>query len=69
LKRVCQELGLTATLQKTFGGSDNNSLAKHGIHGIVIANAMFQCHSCEEFTTIEELAKITELTYSLMKVD
>jgi len=34
--------------------------------GIVIANAMNKCHSCEEYTTIEELCNIAELTTSLM---
>lgn len=65
-ERVCGERGLQAVLQPTFGGSDNNCLAKHGIHGLVIANAMHQCHSCEEYTTVEELCAIAELTLSLM---
>ena len=51
---------------ETFGGSDNNVLAERGINGIVIGNAMNKCHSCEEYTTIEELCNIAELTTSLM---
>lgn len=65
-EKVSNELKLPTTLVETFGGSDNNVLTKQGINGIVIANAMNQCHSCEEYTTIEELCNIAELTTSLM---
>lgn len=63
---ACQQLGLPVALQPTFGGSDNNVLASHGIAGLVIANAMNQCHSCGEFTTVDELGRIAELTLALM---
>lgn len=65
-KRICSEQGLPFSLQKTFGGSDNNRLANHGIQGLVLANAMYNCHSCEEYTTVDELCNIAELTLSLM---
>ncbi len=65
-ERACEKQGLSAVLQKTFGGSDQNRLAKHGITGIVIANAMNACHSREEYTTIDELCRIAGLTLSLM---
>ncbi|WP_242835875.1 M20/M25/M40 family metallo-hydrolase [Clostridium sp. DL-VIII] len=64
--KVSEEQNLKPQLVETFGGSDNNILAKEGIKGIVIANAMNQCHSCEEYTTIQELCSIGELTLSLM---
>lgn len=63
---ACEKMALEPVLCKTFGGSDNNHLAKHGISGIVLANAMFRCHSCEEYTTVEELCRIAELTLLLM---
>lgn len=65
-KRISREKELPVTLQKTFGGSDNHHLASHGIHGLVLANAMYDCHSCEEYTTIDELCNIAGLTLSLM---
>lgn len=68
-KKACEAQGLPFSLVKTFGGSDNNCLAKHGINGIVVANAMNRCHSCEEYTTVEELCHIAELTVSLMTTE
>lgn len=65
-KKIADEQELPTELVETFGGSDNNVLAKKGINGIVIANAMNKCHSCEEYTTVEELCNITELVISLM---
>lgn len=63
---ACEIKKLSTALQRTFGGSDNNHLAKHGITGVVVANAMNQCHSCDEYTSIGELHCIAELTLSLM---
>lgn len=66
---ACKTLNLPFSLQETFGGSDNNILAQVGIAGIVLSSAMNQCHSCNEYTTIDELVKITELTKVLMTSD
>lgn len=63
---ACRDLGLTPSLVKTFGGSDNNELAQEGFQGIVLANAMNQCHSCEEYTSVDELARSAALTLALM---
>jgi tripeptide aminopeptidase len=63
---ACETLNIPCSLHQTFGGSDNNAMAEHGITGIVLACAMNQCHSCEEYTTEEELARIAELTRVLM---
>lgn len=65
-ERVTKNQGLPTGFLPTFGGSDNNHLAKHGIPGLVIANAMNNCHSCQEYTTVEELCNIAELTLALM---
>ena len=59
---ACRALNLPFSLHKTFGVSDNNIFAEHGITGIVLASGMNQCHSCDEYTTIDELVKIAELT-------
>ncbi|AQR94054.1 M20/M25/M40 family metallo-hydrolase [Clostridium saccharoperbutylacetonicum] len=65
-EKASNELNLPTKLVETFGGSDNNILNKQGLTGLVIANAMNSCHSCEEYTTINELCNIGELTVSLM---
>ena len=39
-KTACTQLGLAGSMVKTFGGSDQNIMAQHGITGIVVANAM-----------------------------
>lgn len=63
---ICHTHQLPFSLVSTFGGSDNHHLASHDIKGIVIANAMNGCHSCQEYTTVEELIHIAELTLGLM---
>lgn len=63
---ACEQLGLNASLCATFGGSDNNHLVQHGIQGIVPATAMFQCHTCQEYTTVPDLITAAKLAYSLM---
>ena len=53
-------------LISTFGGSDNNNFALHGISGIVLSCAMENVHSTSEYTDINELQKAAELTLRLM---
>ena len=57
--------GLTATFEKTFGGSDNNVFAQHGIEGLVIATSMNQVHSCSEYTKIPEIAQVARIVSNL----
>lgn len=63
---ACKAESLQTSLQDTHGGSDNNHLALHGIEGIVLATAMNNCHSCEEYSDVQELAHISELILRLM---
>ncbi len=65
-KNACELLKLKPNLYSTFGGSDLNTLALHGIQGIVLATAMNNCHSCAEYTSESELLCIAELTFALM---
>ncbi len=53
-------------LIETFGGSDNAALQAHGIDSIVAANAMFSCHSPDEYTTVEDLKKTALLVARLI---
>lgn len=64
--KVVSELGLTPVHTSTFGGSDNNNFLRHGITGIVAACGMHQVHSCQEYTTIEELCQVAEIMVGLM---
>ncbi|MCI6927200.1 M20/M25/M40 family metallo-hydrolase [Butyricicoccus porcorum] len=63
---VCRKQGISCFLRSTMGGSDNNPLSEHGITGIVLATAMNNSHSCTEYTSIEELRRISAITVDLM---
>ena len=52
-----KRIGITGALVSTHGGSDNHNIVLHGISGIVLSCGMFNVHSPEEYTTLEELAK------------
>ena len=65
-QEACRKLGLSGTLEETFGGSDNNHFTAHGIRGIVVANAMNEVHTTQEWTTIDEMVKAAELTLTLV---
>ncbi len=64
--RACEELHLPVSLIPTFGGSDNNNFVRNGITGIVLACGMNQVHSCQEYTTVEELARCSEIVIRLI---
>jgi tripeptide aminopeptidase len=63
---ACNAMRLPVSLVKTFGGSDMNVISQFGIKGVVVANAMNRVHACDEYTTVEELVRIAELTLLLM---
>ncbi|MBQ9227970.1 MAG: M20/M25/M40 family metallo-hydrolase [Eubacterium sp.] len=65
-KACCKELGMSGDTYPTFGGSDNNVLAAHGVEGIVVATAMNNCHSVTEFTSLKGLTDAAELALKLM---
>ena len=62
---VCKKLGFPFLPKESFGGSDNNVLAAHGIEGIVLACGMEQVHSVQEYTTVQALAETAELLTAL----
>lgn len=65
-EKVCGIIGRKPDLIRSFGGSDNNVFAQHGIAGIVVATAMNDCHTTNEWTTKNELKKAAELALNLM---
>ena len=62
---VVQE-GLTPSLYRTFGGSDNNVFAQHGIEGLVIATSMNNVHTCQEYCSIPEIAQVSRILLRLL---
>lgn len=65
-EKACEELHLPVQLIDTFGGSDNNNFVRNGITGIVLACGMNRVHSCQEYSTVEELMCCSELVLKLM---
>jgi tripeptide aminopeptidase len=65
-QNACQELAFPSNLTQTFGGSDQNHLALHEISGLVVATAMNCCHTCQEYTSEQELSRAAELALTLM---
>jgi tripeptide aminopeptidase len=64
--KSCERLNLSGTLTSTFGGSDNNNFAAHGIQGIVLSCGMNETHSVREYTTIQELVTGAKLVAELI---
>ena len=55
-------------LIETFGGSDNNNFNKHNIEGIVVANAMNNIHTTNEYYDINDLIKSINIALKLMTI-
>lgn len=62
---VCRKIGLELNLTQTFGGSDFNNFALHGINGLVLACGMYKCHSTEEYSFVGDLEKSVEMILQL----
>ncbi|MCD7839378.1 MAG: M20/M25/M40 family metallo-hydrolase [Erysipelotrichaceae bacterium] len=63
---ACQYIGINAKFCHTFGGSDNNHFMENGIEGLVISSAMYNVHSTNEYTKIDELVKGATLVAALI---
>ena len=50
----------------TYGGSDNNHFCLHGLQGLVVAPGMNSCHSCQEYTSADELTHAARLAEALI---
>lgn len=66
-RRACTILDIPCRLISTFGGSDQNKLSEHGIEGIVMASAMHQVHSCQEWTDISEMTQAAAIVSELLQ--
>ena len=62
-KKAClKTLSVDGELVETYGGSDQNNFAGYGIEGLVVASAMHEVHTTSEYTCVDELVKVAELT-------
>lgn len=66
---ACRSIGREPALSSTYGGSDNNHFAQHGIRGLVIAPGMFRIHSREEYVELGEMSAAVQLLLYLMTHD
>ena len=64
--KALSAIGERSFPKKSFGGSDNNVLVRNGIDGLCIYNAMHEIHTVNEYTTVEELVKLTQLIRNIM---
>jgi tripeptide aminopeptidase len=65
-KACCKTLGLSGKCDKTFGGSDCNVFAAHGVNGIVLSTGMNNCHGVNEYTSVSQLETAAKLALELM---
>lgn len=59
--KAVEKQKLVPVFEKTFGGSDKNVFAHHGIEGLVIATSMNQVHSYREYTNLTEIGQAIEI--------
>lgn len=64
--KACNNIGVKATICRTYGGSDNNHFVHNGINGLVVATGMRGCHSSREYINSDDLATTSELILSLI---
>lgn len=66
---ACEKAGIKPVLSGSFGGSDNNQFAQHGGRGIVIASAMYNCHTVHEYTRISDMVQVARIVMNLMTME
>ena len=64
---ACARAGLEPRMTMTYGGSDNNHFCLHGLQGLVVAPGMNSCHSCQEYTSVDELTRAAKLAEALIR--
>ena len=65
-KKACTSVELKDELYITYGGSDNNHFCLHGLTGLVVAPGMNSCHSCQEYTSADELTRAARIAEALI---
>ena len=64
--RAARRTGVEGALVSTHGGSDNHTIVHAGISGIVLSCGMFNVHSVNEYTTLDQLEKGAALVRELI---
>ncbi len=67
--KACNNMGIAASIGKTFGGSDNNNFVNHGRNGIVLSCGMYNAHTVNEYTKVEDLINGAGLVAELISVN
>ena len=65
-QKAAKRIGVQGALVSTHGGSDNHTIVHAGISGIVLSCGMFNVHSVNEYTTLEQLEKGAALVRELI---
>lgn len=68
-RKVCAKRNIPVSFLETFGGSDLNTQAQEGIQGLVLASAMENCHTCQEYSTVQGLWETAQMALDLMLAD
>lgn len=66
-QQAAEKAGMETRLIKTFGGSDNNVFAQHGIEGLVLACSMNDVHSYKEYANVHEMVMMAEMLVWLLR--
>jgi tripeptide aminopeptidase len=67
IARSMEKIGVTPKMEITGGGSDTNIINKNGLTAVNLSCGMEKIHSTEEYITIKNLVKGTELVVSLLE--
>ncbi len=65
--RAARAASLTPRLGVTFGAADNNHFVRHGLSGIVVASAMQNVHTVNEYTTVDDMEACARLILALIE--
>jgi len=67
LEKIYKSCGFESLVQiESQGGSDASSFMEHGIEGFCLGDGSFRNHSVEEWTTIENLEKLLEISEKIV---
>lgn len=67
IKKAMDKIDLKYNPMSTGGGSDTNIFNGKGINAATLAIGMYNAHSVEEYISVEDLVKSTELVVSILE--
>ena len=66
---ACRALGKDPVHSETFGGSDGNHYALHGIPTAVLSCGIYECHTTAEYTRVEDILDGATLVSLLIRAE